>query len=166
MSIRDQLFAEINAPEMNEQPQVGMDTQLGNQVVTALYDASKAVKNHHWNYVDYDYFPYHPELDDIYEYLLDAADTVAERIRRFRVPVNPVAHPYSFQVVGLVGHLQTQAFVTSMLADIIQGVVELRATLDESQTGIQSAFDQIIDDGQQLLWKWSSSTELIIARRR
>lgn len=140
-----------------EQVVTTIDVALGNQVVTVMYNASKAVKNHHWNFIGRDFFPYHKTLDKVYDYLLDSADIVAERIRRLGGVVNPQAVEDNNQVVGLVRDRETILAIRDILNDVIEGVKALRATVDERETGIQSEFDAVIDAGQQLLWFWSSA---------
>lgn len=133
-----------------------MDNQLANLVVTKLYNYSKEIKYYHWNYVDRDFYPIHPQLDEVYEYLLDSADTIAELARQHMLAVNPWALGEAI-TSGQSNHDLAINAVVNRLNEVFNDIVQLRTTLDEMDTGTQSALDQVLYDGQVLIWKWTSS---------
>lgn len=102
------------------------------------------------------FYPIHPQLDEVYEYLLDSADTIAELARQHMLAVNPWALGEAI-TSGQSNHDLAINAVVNRLNEVFNDIVQLRTTLDEMDTGTQSALDQVLYDGQVLIWKWTSS---------
>lgn len=133
-----------------------MDLNITNEVVSKLYNYSKSVKYYHWNYVDSDFYPIHPQMDEVYEQFLDQADTIAELGRQHDLFINPWSVPEMIES-GMSDHTNAISTIVSLLEDIYTSVVALRQTCSDFDTGTQSALDQILYDTQVLTWKWNST---------
>lgn len=132
-----------------------MDNNLLNLIVSKLYNYSKIVKYYHWNYKDSNFFPIHPQLDDIYDLMLDHADNMAELGRTQNLSINPLIDTDN-TVFENANFINTITAITALNQDIINDLKSLRATVNATETGLQSEIDGIIYDFQWNNWKWNS----------
>lgn len=131
-----------------------MDSELTSQIVSFLYNSSKQIKYFHWGYVDKDFFPYHPQLDDVYELLLDQADSLAEMGRQNDLGINPWAMEET-PVTVQSNHGTAVPAVVDILQELYQAYMTLRETSTEYY--VQSEIDSLAYDVREMLWKWQSS---------